>query len=89
LQNRLYTKLNLIFATVACMKQVMMVAISILIIGGFIYWSSDFKDGVDKSDLIRVEIPEVGQIITSPVTIKGMARGTLFFEASFPIVLVD
>jgi hypothetical protein len=30
-----------------------------------------------------------GQIITSPLKIVGQARGNWFFEASFPVVVVD
>lgn len=42
-----------------------------------------------KKDLITLSSPVPGAIITSPVTITGMARGTWFFEASFPITIVD
>ena len=41
------------------------------------------------NDLIRVTSPVVGATISSPVTIAGDARGIWFFEASFPVVLVD
>ncbi|MFH1789929.1 MAG: Gmad2 immunoglobulin-like domain-containing protein [bacterium] len=42
-----------------------------------------------KQDLISVENLSAGQSITSPLTIKGQARGSWFFEASFPIKLLD
>ena len=42
-----------------------------------------------SSDLIRVVSPQSGATISSPVTITGEARGTWYFEASFPIVIVD
>lgn len=42
-----------------------------------------------ESDLIRVTAPTPQSTITSPVTITGMARGTWFFEASFPISIVN
>ncbi|MGH7249481.1 MAG: Gmad2 immunoglobulin-like domain-containing protein [Minisyncoccia bacterium] len=41
----------------------------------------------DKSDLIRVTTPQPNDIITNPLIIKGVARGTWFFEASFPVEL--
>jgi hypothetical protein len=44
---------------------------------------------LDKTDLIRVESPEPNQTITSPLIIKGEARGYWFFEASFPVKLLD
>ena len=39
--------------------------------------------------MIRVTAPLAGVTITSPVTVIGKARGSWFFEASFPIVVVD
>jgi len=44
---------------------------------------------LEKEDLIRLDTPRPNQVITSPLTITGEARGTLFFEASFPVVLTD
>lgn len=41
------------------------------------------------SDLIRVTTPLPGARIESPLTIRGEARGTWYFEASFPITLID
>jgi hypothetical protein len=42
-----------------------------------------------KIDLIRLDTPLPNQIIKSPLTVKGVARGYWFFEASFPVVLVN
>ncbi|OGJ59137.1 hypothetical protein A2635_04210 [Candidatus Peribacteria bacterium RIFCSPHIGHO2_01_FULL_51_9] len=39
--------------------------------------------------LITVTSPLPGDRITSPLTIKGQARGTWYFEATFPVVLTD
>jgi hypothetical protein len=39
--------------------------------------------------LIRIENPKPNEIITSPLIVKGEARGYWFFEASFPIKLLD
>ena len=38
---------------------------------------------------IRVSAPVSGALVTSPLSITGEARGTWFFEASFPIELFD
>lgn len=43
----------------------------------------------DLSDFIIVDSPQPEQIITSPLLIEGQARGTWFFEASFPVRLLD
>ena len=63
--------------------------------GGKIYISDD-KAGViyrvaynAPNDLIQVEAPKPNEIIRSPLTITGKARGTWYFEASFPIRLLD
>jgi hypothetical protein len=42
-----------------------------------------------KEDLIVVENPRAGEEISSPLFISGKARGYWFFEADFPIELVD
>lgn len=38
---------------------------------------------------IVVTSPTEGDTINSPITVKGMARGFWFFEATFPIMLTD
>ncbi len=42
-----------------------------------------------KDDLIRLDAPLPGQVIKSPLIITGEARGNWFFEASFPVILVN
>lgn len=44
---------------------------------------------LEKTDLIRITTPRPNDTIKSLVTIEGEARGTWFFEASFPIKLYD
>jgi len=41
-----------------------------------------------KSDLIVVDEPRPLSVITSPLTVRGQARGTWYFEASFPLDLL-
>ena len=40
-------------------------------------------------DKIVVDAPLPGATVTSPFTVRGKARGTWFFEASFPVILTD
>lgn len=40
-------------------------------------------------DLIFLDQPAPNQIVTSPIIITGRARGTWFFEANFPIRILD
>ena len=44
---------------------------------------------VATSSDITVTSPQAYQTITSPLNISGQAKGTWYFEASFPIVLTD
>lgn len=41
------------------------------------------------TNLIKVTSPAANTIIKSPVTVTGQARGTWYFEASFPIKIKD
>ncbi|MCF7917598.1 Gmad2 immunoglobulin-like domain-containing protein [Candidatus Gracilibacteria bacterium] len=43
----------------------------------------------NNENIIRVEYPLSGQVVTSPLTVMGEARGNWFFEASFPVKLED
>ncbi len=38
---------------------------------------------------IRLTDPKANQIVSSPLTVTGTARGTWYFEASFPVKLLD
>ena len=40
-------------------------------------------------DVIRVTKPQPNEIIVNPLVIAGEARGSWFFEASFPVRLLD
>lgn len=42
-----------------------------------------------KNDLIVLDEPLVGAEVSSPLEITGKARGYWFFEASFPVIVVD
>lgn len=42
-----------------------------------------------KKDLITVSSPMINQKISSPTTVTGSARGTWYFEASFPVMLLN
>ncbi|MDP2691576.1 MAG: Gmad2 immunoglobulin-like domain-containing protein [bacterium] len=44
---------------------------------------------LSKVELIRIDYPRPNQTINSPFTVKGEARGTWFFEASFPVELIN
>jgi len=52
-------------------------------------FTEDIGNELEKIDLIRIDNPRPNQEIESPILIQGQARGYWFFEASFPVVLVD
>ncbi|MEP6260630.1 MAG: Gmad2 immunoglobulin-like domain-containing protein [Gillisia sp.] len=45
--------------------------------------------GPNLNDLLRVENPQRGQLVTSPLKITGEARGYWFFEANATVELLD
>ncbi|HKL16931.1 MAG TPA: Gmad2 immunoglobulin-like domain-containing protein [Patescibacteria group bacterium] len=47
------------------------------------------EEVISHNDLIRVFEPNENEAISSPLKIKGEARGNWYFEASFPIKLVN
>jgi hypothetical protein len=42
-----------------------------------------------KQDLIVIDSPKADTLITSPLEVRGSARGNWFFEASFPVKIYD
>ncbi|MEK9134939.1 MAG: Gmad2 immunoglobulin-like domain-containing protein [Patescibacteria group bacterium] len=75
------------------MKKIISIIIAILILvatGAGVFWQMNKKnEPAGKEDLIRVDSPKPNQTVQNPLIITGEARGHWFFEASFPVVLVD
>ncbi len=40
-------------------------------------------------DMVRIDAPLPGAKVSSPLTVMGSARGSWYFEASFPVILKD
>ena len=51
------------------------------------YFVRDIGNEFKLSDIIQIHSPRPGDTISSPLTVRGEARGYWFFEASFPIRL--
>jgi len=49
----------------------------------------DIGNELEKIDLIRIDSPRPNQIVESPLAITGQARGNWFFEADFPVLLLN
>jgi len=54
-----------------------------------ILFVEDIGNRLEKLDLIVVDDPQLNQPVVSPLIIKGKARGSWFFEAVFPVKLLD
>lgn len=52
-------------------------------------FAEDIGNELEKQDLIRISNPRPNQTVESPITITGEARGYWFFEALFPVKLLD
>ncbi len=52
-------------------------------------FAENVGNSLEKSELIVLDSPKPNEKIVSPLSIKGKARGGWFFEAQFPIELVD
>lgn len=53
------------------------------------HFTEDIANEPNLKDKIILTNPLPNQVITSPVTITGQARGNWFFEASFPVILTN
>jgi hypothetical protein len=62
--------------------------ILLVVIGGGVYFTK-YKDNYFGNDLIQVTYPLPETKITNPLIIKGKAKGTWYFEASFPVILTN
>lgn len=52
-------------------------------------FTEEIDEEAKKKDLIRLKYPRSNDEISSSLIIEGEARGYWFFEASFPVVLVN
>jgi hypothetical protein len=52
-------------------------------------FTEDIGNELEKQNFIRINTPRPNESVKSPLEIKGEARGYWFFEASFPIRLID
>jgi hypothetical protein len=53
------------------------------------HFTENIGNANELTDLIAVDSPRPNEAVKSPLTITGKARGTWYFEASFPIKIVD
>jgi hypothetical protein len=71
---------------------VILIAVSLAFFGYLLYQkqrADKLPEAVVMNDKVEVFSLRPGDIIQSPLTIKGRARGYWFFEASFPVRVQD
>ena len=85
------------------MKNAIIIFLILIIIAGAVWYYFNLKpeevytpsvpvqkDPIkEKENLIRLDSPKPNEIVKSPLLIDGEARGTWYFEASFPVKLYD
>ncbi|MFA5368661.1 MAG: Gmad2 immunoglobulin-like domain-containing protein [Candidatus Paceibacterota bacterium] len=73
------------------MKKILLIIVLVIIVGIFTLGFLGQKLGNQEPEavLIKVENPQLNQEIQSPFIINGEAVGYWFFEATFPIKLLD
>lgn len=49
----------------------------------------DIGNALEKQNFIKLTSPRPNDVVKSPLLVEGEARGTWYFEASFPITLMD
>jgi len=52
-------------------------------------FTQDIGNEFEKQDLIKIDNPRPNAVVGNTIEISGQARGSWFFEASFPIKLID
>jgi hypothetical protein len=53
------------------------------------FFIENIGNELEKMDLIFINTPRPNSVIESPLTIKGQAIGTWYFEGDFPVILTD
>lgn len=68
------------------------VALILLISAIIVFGGCSSCDGQDtdvSSTMVRVTVPKPDAVVRSPLTVTGEARGNWYFEASFPVKILD
>lgn len=60
-----------------------------LVLSGCLVATQPKNDSIGTNPNITVDTPAPYSVVKSPLTITGSARGMWYFEASFPVLLLD
>jgi hypothetical protein len=65
-------------------------------LGVYAFWGAGVPNevapgsvSISTDDLIHVSVPLPNVLVQSPLVVKGEARGSWYFEASFPVKILD
>lgn len=66
----------------------------LLITGGWYLYSTKSENSPlpvlgEEEDVAVATVPRAGDVVSSPVRVAGKARGNWYFEASFPVKVID
>lgn len=71
------------------MKKIALVVVIIVVaVTGYLYLTGRFH-GFATDGMLVLSEPKAGAVVSSPLVVSGTARGTWYFEASFPVILED
>jgi len=74
------------------MKKLILISVlAVIAVGGYYFLTNQRGSGTypERPNLIKVFSIKNNDIVSSPLTVEGEARGTWYFEASFPVRLLD
>ncbi len=74
------------------MRKIIVIILLLVVLSGGVaaYFKFYYKPcEVSPSGLIKVTSPRANQFVQSPLIVRGEAKGFWFFEASFPVKLLD
>lgn len=71
------------------MKRTAIILITILVLALGAWFLIAAKRSPTQTPMVRLTSPLTNSIITSPLTVTGEARGNWYFEASFPVKVLD
>ena len=70
-------------------RKILIFSIILIAVVPAIYFLFSQGKQPEPAKLIIIDMPQPNQVIQSPLLVSGRARGNWFFEASFPIELLD
>jgi hypothetical protein len=96
--HRLTKHINGIMRSMSLQKTIIIIFLAIILIVGLnLFVFSKFAGKLEEkitytnssTDLIVVELPYPGAVVGKDFSVIGKARGTWYFEASFPVLVLD